>query len=561
MYLNFSTLTEDPFRITPDPRYLYLSEQHARAKSFLDSTDFLTDRFVVITGEIGCGKTILLADFLSRLGTDTISVELYQLQVTPVQFLQSFLVGLGLKPFRKNKSELLTMANDALLRHHAEGKRTVLTIDEAQHLSLTVLEEIRLLAGIQKGREQILSIILAGQPGFKETLFAPEMEQLAQRAPLHFHLGALGRRETESYIRHRLGVAGDTANSIFLPETFDLIFEATGGVPRLINNLCSISMLCAFTDNQTKVTPQTTRTAVEQLQYGSAHEGESVQLSCGSCARKPIPEVEGEDPVGQGCTVEEVPTVDDNDDMIDVLQAELNEKAARVRALEEEITTLRESPPQDTARDFKQDRLEEEALVLADTISALRDKYLQLDQKIVIVESHKQVLSSELEKRQGLIEEYERKIEKLTSDRRPVPIEQNVCLNMPPLRPDIDRSICRLVSLDELRPGEYPIAVGRFAIGRSPDNDIHLENNFVSAHHAQLICGSTKSILRDLDSTNGTYVNSRSIRRHALRDGDIIKIGGRRFRYVQRTSEKLEPVTGDKGNQAGDPSDLLDVSQ
>ena len=164
--------------------------------------------------------------------------QINQTQVSSIEFLQSVLVQFGFKPFRMKKAELLATLNDFLIEQYNAGRKIVLVVDEAQNLSQRVLEEVRLLSGIETTKEKVLRIILAGQPELNDKLDAPELEQLAQRVRLRFHLPALSSDEMRAYILHRLEVAGSQGREIFAADTFDLIFRYTGGVPRLINTLC-----------------------------------------------------------------------------------------------------------------------------------------------------------------------------------------------------------------------------------------------------------------------------------------------------------------------------------
>jgi general secretion pathway protein A len=267
MYCELFQLKEPPFRLTPDPQFLFASKQHARAKAYMESTIWLADGFVVITGEIGSGKTTLIESFLAELPQDIVLAQINQTQLTPVEFLQALLVEFGFKPFRKPKVELLAMLKDFMIEQYAAGKKILLVIDEAQNLSRQVLEEVRMLSGLETKKEKLLRIIIAGQPELSRKLDSPRLQQLTQRVRLRFHLGALSKRETHEYITHRLKVAGAEGRTIFDSAACDVVFRFTGGVPRLINVLCDTAMLCAFAEERMSVDEALVRAAVEELQW------------------------------------------------------------------------------------------------------------------------------------------------------------------------------------------------------------------------------------------------------------------------------------------------------
>jgi type II secretory pathway predicted ATPase ExeA len=264
-YIEHFKLTEQPFRLTPDPEFVYWSKQHARAKAYMESTIWLADGFVVITGEIGSGKTTLLQSFLAELDEDIVYAVVSQTQLTATQFLQAVLTEFGFKPFNKRKVELLDMLNMFLIEQYSNGKKVVLIVDEAQNLSKKVLEEIRMLSGIETHKEKVLRIILAGQPELKDTLESPTLKQLVQRIRLRFHLGPLGSTELHEYITHRLSVAGRKTDDLFEPACYELIHRYTGGVPRLVNTLCDTSLLCAFADAKSSVSSADVDAAIKEL--------------------------------------------------------------------------------------------------------------------------------------------------------------------------------------------------------------------------------------------------------------------------------------------------------
>jgi general secretion pathway protein A len=267
MYLDLFKLHELPFRLSPDPQFLYLSKQHARAKAYMESTIWFTDGFVVITGEIGAGKTTLIETFLRELQSEVIVAQISQTQLSPTEFLQTVLVQFGFSPFNMKKAELLATLTQFLTEQFTSGRKVLLIVDEAQNLSNRVLEEVRMLSGIETTKDKALRIILAGQPELNDKLNSSELVQLTQRVRLRFHLTALTRMETNGYIEHRLEVAGSQGRRIFAEDTFATIFRYTGGVPRLINTLCDTAMVAAFGRDRDNVDAEDLDAAIKELQW------------------------------------------------------------------------------------------------------------------------------------------------------------------------------------------------------------------------------------------------------------------------------------------------------
>ncbi|HSQ69338.1 MAG TPA: AAA family ATPase [Steroidobacteraceae bacterium] len=267
MYLDHFKLKELPFRLSPDPAFLYLSGIHARAKAYMESTIWFTDGFVVITGEIGSGKTTLIETFLKEIDEDVVIAQINQTQLSPLEFLQTLLAKFGFAPFRMRKAELLATLSGFLIEQYANRRKVLVIVDEAQNLSNAVLEELRLLSGIETTKEKVLRIILAGQPELNDKLDSADLVQLMQRVRLRFHLTALTEQETAEYVRHRLRVAGDTEDAIFDPSTYPVIYRYTGGIPRLVNTLCDTALLAAFAQDRTTVTDEDLGSAIAELQW------------------------------------------------------------------------------------------------------------------------------------------------------------------------------------------------------------------------------------------------------------------------------------------------------
>jgi len=269
MYLEYFGFSAHPFRLTPDTDFLFMSEPHSRAKAYMDYTVWNREGFVVITGEIGCGKTTLIQKLLSELDENVVVAKVFQTQLDEVEFLQAVLVEFGLNPFNAKKVELLDMLNTFLIDQFLQSKQIVLIVDDAHNLSMKVLEEIRMFAGLETRKEKILHVILVGQPQLNQTLDHPDMQQLMQRVKLRYHIRALSEQELGDYIRHRLGIVGAAKRTVFPPETLPLIYKYAGGIPRLINTLCDTTLTCAYADSLPAIKSEVVEAAAKELQWES----------------------------------------------------------------------------------------------------------------------------------------------------------------------------------------------------------------------------------------------------------------------------------------------------
>src|SRR5258708_15841756 len=200
----------------------------------METTIWFADGFVVISGEIGSGKTTLIETFLRELQSDVVVAQINQTQLSPTAFLQTVVVQFGFSPFNMKKPEVLATLNQFLMEQHSSGRKVLLIVDEAQNLSHRVLEEVRMLSGVETTKEKALRIILAGQPELSEKLNSQELVQLTQRVRLRFHLTALTKADTAAYIDHRLEVAGSQGRRTFAEDTYGTIYKYTGVLQRLI---------------------------------------------------------------------------------------------------------------------------------------------------------------------------------------------------------------------------------------------------------------------------------------------------------------------------------------
>jgi general secretion pathway protein A len=269
MYLSFFSLSEKPFAITPDPRYLYLSERHAEALAHLLYGINESGGFIQLTGEVGTGKTTVVRTLLSRVPHHADVAVILNPRVTPVEFLLTICEELGLAiadADRDSVKQMVDALNRRLLTAHAEGRRIIVIVDEAQNLSPDVLEQVRLLTNLETPTQKLLQIILIGQPELRELLDRNELRQLAQRITGRYHLEPLSREETQGYVRHRLRVAG-AAGEIFTPSALAEVHRLAGGIPRVINVTCDRALLGAYTQETRKITAALVRSAAGEV-YG-----------------------------------------------------------------------------------------------------------------------------------------------------------------------------------------------------------------------------------------------------------------------------------------------------
>jgi general secretion pathway protein A len=266
MYEAFYRLTGPPFRLTPDPRFLFLSKHHHEALGHLLFGIREGSGFIAVTGEIGTGKTTLLRALLRELDPDTIVAYIFNPVLSDLELLQSINSEFGLPAVSASKKELIDELNRFLVAKKLAGARVVVIVDEAQNLAPLVLEQLRLLSNLETETEKLLQIALVGQPELRAILARPDLAQLNQRITVRWHLQPLDRKETGEYVRHRLRVAGGSpASSLFTTGAHRLIYRYSGGVPRLINIVAHRALLAGFTKEQKTIGTATVRQAIREL--------------------------------------------------------------------------------------------------------------------------------------------------------------------------------------------------------------------------------------------------------------------------------------------------------
>src|SRR5438128_1601000 len=267
MYERFFGLADAPFRLTPDPRYLFLSPKHAEALAHLKLGLRESSGFVCITGDVGTGKTTLLRAFLAGLGPETATAYIFNPPLSALELLKTINGELGLFAKTRSRKKLVDALNAHLLAQREAGRRSIVIIDEAQALSIDVLEQLRLLSNLETTTEKLLRIVLVGQPQLRALLLHPELVQLNQRITLRWHMGPLSRRETVAYVLHRLRVAagGDPPARIFTRPALRLVHRISRGVPRVVNMVAHRAMVVAFAAERRVVNAACVRQAYREI--------------------------------------------------------------------------------------------------------------------------------------------------------------------------------------------------------------------------------------------------------------------------------------------------------
>jgi general secretion pathway protein A len=252
MYEAFYGLSSKPFQLNPDPSFYFSSKQHRRAKAYLDYGVMRNEGFIVITGEIGAGKTTIVRGLLESLNrSNVVAGHLVSTQLDAEDTLRMVAAAFGVRAKDIPKSELLMTLEAFFIGQVSQGKRCLLVVDEAQNLTARAVEELRMLSNFQFGKQSLLQSFLVGQPEFRDILQRPEMEQFRQRVTATCHIGPLDAEETRQYIEHRLKCAGGVEKPSFDEAVFEQIHQASRGIPRRINAICDRLLLLGFMASRT----------------------------------------------------------------------------------------------------------------------------------------------------------------------------------------------------------------------------------------------------------------------------------------------------------------------
>jgi len=268
MYETFYNLKEKPFNILPDPDYLYMSKEHENAYTHLEYAILENKGFVVVTGEIGSGKTTLINFLINKIQQNVQIGLINQTYVTPTQFIKMVCQDFELDIDGLDKAEMVDQLHDFLLQQFANNKRVILIIDEAQNLSPKTVEELRMLSNLEAEKHHLIQMILVGQPELKFKLQRKDLIQFAQRVTVNCHINALGKDEVRNYIQYRLEIGGSEDLEIFTQDAINKVYEYSRGIPRLINVLCDASLVYGYADKQKHISIDIVKSVVKERKAG-----------------------------------------------------------------------------------------------------------------------------------------------------------------------------------------------------------------------------------------------------------------------------------------------------
>ena len=291
MYEAFFHLREKPFDIVPNPAYLYLSRTHRQALTSVRYGLLEQKGFVLMTGEVGAGKTTLVRELMRTMGPEVTFARIFNTRVSSRELIEMINHDFGLETAVQGKVAMLRDLNTFLISEYQEGRKAVLIIDEAQNLSRDQLEEVRMLSNLETDDAKLLQILLVGQPELKRVLSLAELRQLRQRISIACHLQSLDRQETELYILHRLSVAGNRAALSFASGALDRLHKVTDGIPRQINRLCDFLLLTAYAEERSDISEEMVKEIAENIGIESSEEAE--QATAGANRRPPGGDAKG----------------------------------------------------------------------------------------------------------------------------------------------------------------------------------------------------------------------------------------------------------------------------
>ncbi|MSM38738.1 MAG: AAA family ATPase [Geobacter sp.] len=285
MYEEYFKLNVKPFDLVPNPKFLFMSKSHKKALTYLDYGIRERVGFILLTGEVGSGKTTIIRDLIKKHHGEVVISKVFNTRVNSEQLIAMINDDFGIPVSGKDKTMMLRDLNDFLVEQYARGNSPVLIIDEAQNLTQKLLEEIRMLSNLETDSSKLLQIILVGQPELRSTMKSPVLRQLRQRISINCHLQPLSRQEVEQYILYRLEVAGNREAVTFSPGAFDLIYSSSRGIPRIVNILCDFLLISAFAEETNTLDDEMVHEVIGELDVDQQFWHVEVDEAC---AKNPV---------------------------------------------------------------------------------------------------------------------------------------------------------------------------------------------------------------------------------------------------------------------------------